>query len=442
MQKKVRTVEKISYTSSLLGQNMIYNFMAMYVMFFFTDLLKIAPGAVTTIVVIASLWDAVNDPMMGLIADRTRTRWGKFRPYLIFGPFVIFLTTVLCYVSFDADPTVVAVLSTFFYIFWGMSYTVCDIPIWAISSTSSDNPDERNTMVSLGKIGGTIGTVIISVFSMNLITALGGERDRSAYLVSAIIVAGVGAALMLLSGFFLRERVQDRDQGRLGLKDDLKTITTNRPMLLLMVALLLVNTVNNIRQVAQVYFVLYVWGNPSYVTYVGLSLVIGMLLGLAITPALIRRLEKKKIFMYSCMLGFAFSLPPFLVFRENAIFGLVMLGFSFFFTGVTTIVSSSMLMDVIDYSEYRLGFRGEGLVFSMNTFLNKLSATISKGILGLMMIAISYTENMDPSPEVQTAFSSLMYLVPALAFMFTIIPLYFYDLSDEKMNGIREKMRG
>src|SRR5690625_1602645 len=91
MEKELRNREKVSYTSSLIGQNMMYNFMAMYIMFFFTDLLGISPAIATSIIVIASFWDAINDPLMGMIADKTRTRWGKFRPYLIFAPIVLFV---------------------------------------------------------------------------------------------------------------------------------------------------------------------------------------------------------------------------------------------------------------------------------------------------------------------------------------------------------------
>lgn len=101
--KTISRAEKLTYTGSLLGQNMIYSFVTMYVMFFFTDLLRIPSQSVTIIMVTASLWDAINDILMGMIADRTKTRWGKFRPYLLTGPFVIAVTTVLCFWNFGGS---------------------------------------------------------------------------------------------------------------------------------------------------------------------------------------------------------------------------------------------------------------------------------------------------------------------------------------------------
>ncbi len=135
----------------------------------------------TLIVVIASLWDAVNDPVMGLIADKTNTRFGKFRPYLIGSSVVLFFTTVLCYSNFNVSSRATVVIAAVAYILWGMSYTISDIPIWALSSVASDESKERNSMIAIGKIGGTIGVVLCVVFSVKLLGLFGGERDINAY---------------------------------------------------------------------------------------------------------------------------------------------------------------------------------------------------------------------------------------------------------------------
>ena len=380
--------EKITYTGSLLGQNMIYSLMTMYVMFFFTDLLRIPSQSVTIIMVAASLWDAINDILMGMIADRTRTRIGKFRPYLLAGPVFIGIVTVLCFVSFGGSPAGTVAVAAVCYVLWGMTYTVYDIPIWAISSVSSRSADEKNGMVTLGRIGGTLGTVIVSVGSVSLLNAFGGERSAPAYTAMAAVIAGSGALLMLLSGFVLRERIEPPANG-VPFRKNIHTILDNVPLKALMVTLLIMNMVNSIRQVAQMYFAVYVWGDSGYVTYIGLSLVLGMITGMAVSPALIRRYDKKLLYLIACIAGAVTSLLPY-AFGVEPVVSLVILGFNFAFSGVTSITSTSMLMDSIDYAEYKLGFRGEGVVFSMNTFLTKLSATISKGILGVSMTLMGY----------------------------------------------------
>lgn len=436
--QKIGMGEKLVYTGSLLGQNMIYSFVAMYVMFFFTDLLRIPYQSVTIIMVTASLWDAVNDILMGMLADRTKTRWGKFRPYLLAGPLVVAVATVLCFVHFGGSAGGTVLAAAVCYVLWGMSYTVYDIPIWAISSVSSQDANEKNGMVTLGKIGGTLGTVIISVGSVSLLNAFGGERSAGAYTAAALVVAVTGAVLMVLSGFFLRERIEPPPKG-VPFRKNIHTILDNTPLKALMVSLLIVNMVNNVRQVTQMYFAVYVWGDSGYVTYIGLSLVVGMILGMALSPGLIRRFDKKYLFIISCVAGAVASVIPFVV-DGGVVFSLILLGISFAFTGMTTITSTSMLMDAIDYAEHKLGFRGEGVVFSMNTFLNKLSATISKGLLGAALGAMHYVDNMAPNDTVRTGFSAMVYVVPALCFLLAAVPLVFYRLKPAQIETIRREL--
>ena len=197
--------------------------------------------------------------------------------------------------------------------------------------------------------------------------------------------------------------------------------------------------VNNLRQVSQMYFAVYVWGDSGYVTYIGVSLVLGMITGMAVSPMLISHFDKKKIFIIACIAG---GISSFLPFPMNAgpVTGLILLGVSFAFTGMTTISSTSMLMDAIDYSEYRLGFRGEGIVFSMNTFLNKLSSTISKGLLGFAMTAMHYEENMEPTSAVITGFGAMVYVVPALCFLLAILPLLLYRLKPAQIEKIQKEL--
>ncbi len=441
MRGEVRPREKVSYTLGLVGQNMVYNFVAMYIMFFFTDLVGMEPHVATVLVVVASLWDAVNDTIMGLIVDKTRTRWGKFRPYLVAGPPLIGAATVLCFTDFGLEGAAATAAAIACYVLWDMCYTVSDVPIWAISSVASTVPAEKDRLVTLGKIGGTVGTAIVTVASIMVINAFGGERTASAYTLAALVFVVLGCIPMLVCGLTMKERIVATGKAE-PVAHDVQTITKNRPLMLLFASLLLVNMVNNLRQAGQMYFAVYVWGDSGQLTNIGISLILGMCVGMAVTPRLLERFEKQRVYIAACALGCASCAVPFFAGGQNVASGLVLLGVSFAFTGVTTIASMSMLMDGIDYSEWKLGFRGEGLVFSANTFLNKLSGTLAKATLGISLVLMAYVENQPVTPTTQTGFSALMYLVPAGCFLLALVPMLFYRIAPEERAEMAKMREG
>lgn len=431
METKIRIREKIFYSGGLLGQNILYSFMSMYILFFYTDLLGIRATTASLILVIASIVDACLDPVMGMIADKTRTRWGKFRPYLIFAPFLIAAITVVCFTDFRGSAPVTLAIATASYLLWGMLYTVCDTPLWALSSVISKEPNERNLIVTLGKIGGTVGAVIVTVGGIQLLLAFGGERNTSAYQYSAIIVAVIAAFSIFMTGITTKERVVPSEE-KIPFRKNLQTIYKNKPLLTLLASLLIVNMIIGIRQAIQLYYVIYVWGDAAYVTQLGLSLVVGMLLGMIATPKLLQIFSKKMLFMASCLLGSLFCLIPYLVGDGQILITLIWFAVSFFFSGMTTIVSTSMLLDTIDYSEWKLGFRGEGIVFSTNTFITKFSGALSRIIIGAGLGILGYVEKQPATPQLQQGLSFIMFILPAICFAAAILPIFFYSITDRQ----------
>lgn len=433
---EVKFVEKITYSTGILGQNLIYNMMAMYILFYFTDILAIPASIASVIIIIASLWDAVNDPIMGMIADNTRTRWGKFRPYLIFGSFLIGIITILCFSNVSSSLNIKIAYAAITYILWGMIFTSCDIPIWALSSVVSSKSKERDQQITFGKVGATIGVVISSVLSVPILNIFGGERASKAYFYLAIIFAGVGCVLMFFTGVFSKERIKP-NVNKVSFKENIKTIIFNKPLLLLMIALFIVNFINSIRQSVQIYFAVYTWGNANYMTLIGLSLVIGMLFGMIISPYLLSKYKKRNVYFITCICACIVSAAPYFIDYSNVILGLILIGLSFLFSGIAMIITTSMLVDTIDYAEVQNNFRSEGIVFSMNTFLTKLGATISRLILGVSLVVLKYVENAPRTPRLQSGFSFMVYIIPAIAFLLAIIPIYFYKLDEVELKKIK-----
>ncbi len=426
---KSSLTQRSVYAFGIAGQNVLYNFMAMYIMFFFTDLLGIPSETATAIVVIATLWDAVNDPVMGLIVDKTKTKLGKFRPYLLGGAPLMFISTVLCFTYFGTEPAVTIAIAAVTYIAWGMSYTVSDIPLWAISSVVSDDTQEKNTMITVGKVAATLGAVICVLFSVTILDLFGGTREITAYFYTAILIGGISAIGIFAIGFFIKERVAVT-QKKIAIKENIKTITKNRSLMLLLVSLFAINFINGIRQAGQIYFTTYTWGDEGYVTAIGAALVIGMVGGMLATPKLMQKFEKRNILIVSAIAGAVVNFLPYFS-LQNVVLGLIAMGLSFASVGVMTLAGMSMLLDAIDYSEVLLGFRGEGIVFSLNTFVTKLSAAFARLILGVCLVLMNYVENQPVTNTTITWFSALVYIAPTVASVAVAAVIYRYDINKQ-----------
>lgn len=438
MEERIPVREKLIYSGGLLGQNMLYSFMSAYILFFYTDLLGIKATTASLILVVASIVDACLDPVMGMIADKTRSRWGKFRPYLLFAPWMIAAATILCFWDFGTSPGVTLAVSAAAYLLWGMLYTFCDTPLWALSSVISTEPKQRNLLVTFGKIGGMLGVVVITIGGIQLLLSFGGERDSRAYLMSALLIAVVAAVLIFLTGIMSKERIVPPAE-RVSFRSNIQSVYKNKPLLVLLSSLLVMNLVINLMQGIQLYYVVYVWKDAGFVTQIGISLVVGMILGMGATPKLLGRLPKKKLYIASCILGCLSCIITFLFRQLDPAFILVMFGFTFFFSGMATVVSTSMLLDTIDYSEWKLGFRGEGIVFSTNTFISKFSGALSRMIIGAGLGILNYVENQPATAQLQNGLSFMMLALPALCFAAAIIPIFFYGISErQRVNILNE----
>ena len=217
MTHRLTWFEKLSFSLAGMGQNIIYNFMVSLVLFYYTDVALISAGTAGLIMLVSRIWDAVNDPIMGLIADRTHTKIGKLRPYLLAVPIPIAIMTVLAFAVPDWSVTEKALYALVTFNLWSMTYTVSDIPFWGLSVAITDNPKERLGLVTMVRIFCNIGMAIGILVPPILIGILGGSTtvvegitqadNANAYLWTAIIIGVIGSTLFLMAGLFNKERV-------------------------------------------------------------------------------------------------------------------------------------------------------------------------------------------------------------------------------------------
>ncbi len=441
MEMKIHRVsfkEKLSYGIAGLGQNMIYNFSATFIMIFYTDMMKLLPAAVGTLMLVARLWDAVNDPIMGSIVDNTRSRWGKLRPYLLAVPIPMAVFTILTFMVPDLSMSLRLVYAYITYIMWGMIFTVSDVPFWGLSAAMTQDPKERMNIVSFARIFCNLGMAVAIVVPPLIINAYNGTE--TGYLVSAMFMAIIGGAFFFLSFFNTKERVIDYG-AKNTLAGNFKIAAKNKPLLLLQSSRML-GAFRMGLGAAGTYFAKYNLGNEAYFSLLGGILIASMIFAMIITPIFSKYFSKKQLYMGSLVFGAIAHMAMFVLGYNNmvVVFGLLFLcGMSM---GMNDVITYAIVGDSVDYLEWQTKQRSEGVCFSLHTFTTKLQTAFATFAIGIVLTMVGFVENVAQSPTSLQGIFILISLLPAIASVLSLIPMYFFDFTEEKHSQILKEMHG
>ena len=433
--------EKFSFAGALLGQTVIFNFVNLYLLIFYTDVFGIGAAAAGTLFLVARVWDAVNDPIMGILVDKTSTRWGKCRPYLLFAPLPIVALTVLLFSSPDLPSVGKVVFASITYILWGMAYTSLDIPLWTMSSRMTVDSEERQSLIGLGRIFNILGSAVPVALAVPLKQALGGGNEGRGYFLTAIVF-GLFAVPFMLQGFHgTRERTDLSDGTKPGISEILRAVFKNSPLLLLLASSILAVFIN-LPVSAGIYFATYALGDEGLFAVLAGTVLLSAVVGSLLAPPLARRFSSRNIlivtsaasmvlFIAGWFIGYA-SLP--LVIVLAFVIGTLL--------GIPLVLRTSMLADTVEFAEMKTGKRTEGIIFSTLTFTGKLKLGVAAFLSGLVLKFADYVPNAAQSPRSLEGIFLMLTLIPALGCLLTIVPLLFYRLSDEDHKRIVETLEG
>ncbi len=479
--------ERNMYLAGLAGQNIIYNVVGTGLQFYFESVIFLPALAVGTIMTLARVWDAFNDPMMGTFADRTRTKIGKFRPYLLIVPLPILIITTLCFVNFgfytdpQANKTLIIAWAAVMYVLWGMTYTVGDIPLWGITAVMTEDDNDRNSLLSLARIfagiGGGIsliaiqpaGTAIGDMLAKSKFADLGGDLpalqgQRYGFLIAAFIFTFIGCALFQLVGIFSRERIHPSEQKN-SIRQNFKLMWSNKPFRQLLVSGVLASPKNLIMLVAFTLVNIYYANNDAtqmLVWYVklGAGLFVGQFLAMAIIPTLVKKHEKKQLYNYSNLIS---AIPFLMIFvfymlaeNHDVTTAPFVVAYALMFTlagmsiGAGTVLQSLMIADCIDYEEHKSGLRPDGVFFSGQSFITKLATGIATIMcsLGYFFVGFEKEKRQEvmtfmqnglgiarENPAFEPFMTVMFFLIsipPAIGCILTVIPTWKYALPNKE----------
>ena len=435
----ISTKEKFAYGFGCFGQNFAYYFLANYILFFYTDIFGILPAAAGTLLLITKIWDGINDPLMGIIVDRTRSRWGKFRPWLIFTPILFAPISILCFSAPDLSPMGKIIWAYATFILFDMTYTASDVPYWAMSSAITANTTERNSVVvyprfvaTIAVALATIGTLPLIHFFQNLAGGATARADRG-FQLTALFYGVLTVACFAVTFFFVRERVVTAPSQRQAKATEiLHTLTQNSPLVLLIVSGLFINVASGAKLSTLIYFAKYNLGNEMLNPIIAAINIPFILIGIAITPKIAKKYGKKITYLLLNAIFAIGSLGFYLSGWENIVILLIWSCISSLGMAAPLVLQTSMIADTIEYAELKTGQRSEGLIFSSQTFMVKLSSAFTAWVTGMILTTTGFVANIMQTEASLQGIHTMISLVPFIACSIAIIPMIFYPLTEAK----------
>ena len=495
VRKKATTADPLSYTSKerngyligMAGQNIIYGIISSGLAFYFSNVIALPAMAISVIMAIARVWDAINDPMMGTFVDKTKSKWGKCRPYLIFMPIIIMIGTILCFAngiySEANNSTIQNVMiiawAGISYILWGMLYTAADIPLWGIASRMTANESKRSNLLSLARmvagIGGALGFVMTPI-AQALAPMMPGNTAQAlqwAFIVVAIVLAIVGTILFQCAAL-AKERVDCEEEKKRGIVDNFKIMWANKPFRRILISGIIRSPFQLLLILAMPLMTLYFGNNGATADFVKNILLqygpiaVGVFGGqfgaMALTPILCKKFEKKTIFNVMNIvsgIAFAFIFVLYLIF-PTTLGGvpIILLSIAFLIAsagvGFIMVLQSMMIADCVDYEEHTNGTRPDGVFFSGQSFLTKLAAGLAVMIQGICYAIVGYEGDAVTSmnaalssglvtfAEEYRTFAMIMFFLvsipPAIGMILSIIPMLKYELNDKEHSRILDEL--
>ena len=445
-QNKIPGRVKYTFAFGALGKDLIYGMIATFSMIYFTDILKVAPAFIGTMFFVAKLWDAFNDLFMGMIVDNTRSRWGKFVPWLVIGTLINAFVFVVVFTDLHLSGVGLCVFASVVYVLWGMTYTIMDIPYWSIIPNLTSDPEEREKVSVLPRIFASIGqSLIIAGFGVQIIKGLGG--DYVGYHRFALIIAAAFIFTMAVCVINLPKVQQDCEkQEKLKFKDILTVIKKNDQLRWAVLLILLYNVAIQFIMGVATYYFNYVCNDAGMLSAFMISASVAEIIGLLIFPKITKLLSRKKAFFLSCMLppiGLVLLLIVGIVCPTNivltAIAGIIVKTG----TGLELGCATVFLADVVDYGEYVMGVRNEGVVFSLQTLIVKFTAALTSLSIGFVLELTGYVPNVVQSLATQNSIRVLMCLIPAVGVVLAYIVFKKkYKLDDAFMKQVVAAITG
>ena len=444
--KKASKAGVILYSCGDLASQFVWTFIGSYLTVFYTDIVGLAPAAAAAIMMAARIWDAVNDPMMGAIAERTRSKWGRFRPYIAFGAPVLAVFSVLCFTHPFAGTSAAGVIwATVTYIATGMLYTLVNIPYGALAPVMTEDASQRNAINASRNVGMNIGILIVNGITsviMLRFSAPGAEvADSNGYFNTALVYAIISIPCFLAVFFSSKENVMpEKEPDKFSLQDMLRNLVSNKNLMVMLLIMIFGMCAQMGRIGVVIFYIMYDLGSFALIPVIMLSPSICGIISSLLVPAAIRKFGKRNTMVIGYIgQGIFLIVIYFLPFTN--IPAIIVANGLFGFFNVAFPCSLGMIADTVDQHEYETGVRSDGVAYATYGLAQKLGTAVGSSCGILVMAAFGYIPNAQQTPTAQAGINFTVNLLPAvLFFIAAAIALVCWKLKDSEADEIRAKL--
>lgn len=437
---KLALKEKIGYSLGDTASHFVWDMVGFWILIFYTDTFGISAAAAGTIMLIARFWDMASDPIMGIIADRTKTRWGKFRPYILWMALPYSILAVLAFSTPDFGNTGKVIYAGVTYILLMTVFTAINLPYSSLGAVMTSDSYERAGLNSYRFIFAFVGQFIVSGTALTLALYFGKGDSAKGYQYTLILFSIISFILFMITFKTTRERVQPPKKQKENLKEDFRNLWKNKPWVILFFVGIISFVMFAMQNLSIAYYFKYFIGKEESVQLFNVIGTVALIVAIPFSKPLAKRFGKRNVFLASSILSGFFFILLYLPGVDDIymIYGFNILAKMTYAPAVPLLWT--MLADTADYSEWKTGRRATGLTFSAATFAQKAGWGIGGALAGWMLAIFKFTPNVEQTETAITGIKLMISVFPGVLYMSCAILLYFYSIDHKTCVVMQEEL--
>jgi GPH family glycoside/pentoside/hexuronide:cation symporter len=430
--------EKLGYGLGDTASHFVWDMVGFWLLFFYTDVFKIPAAAAGTIMAIARFWDMGIDPVIGIISDRTQTRWGKFRPYILFGAVPYAILAILTFTTPNLGEMGRIIYAGATYVLLMTAYAAVNLPYSSLAAVMTSDTYERAGLNTYRFICAFVGQLVVTGLALTLAKFFGGGDKAMGFQYTLVLFGALSVVFFFITFATSKERVQPSTALPSSIKEDLKNLFKNRPWIILACVGIISFIMFAVQNAAIAYYFKYYIGQEDSVQWFNVIGTVALIVALPLSKPLARAFGNRNVFIASSLISGLFFIALYLPGANNivAIYTLNILAKMAYAPAVPLLWT--MIADASDYSEWKTGRRATGLYFSAATFAQKAGWGIGAAIAGGLLWLFGYEANAIQTKTALTGIKLLISVIPGILYMSCAVFMFFYTI-DSKTTDLMKR---